>query len=98
MSFDDWFQATDSLLGEEGIPWLSSFLMLVMSKGVEGRGSISERFVCKCRLIPAAVVTVELVVEIGVIDMDLIRTNTDNGTCSYSKMSFKRILDELMRR
>ena len=96
--FDDRFQATDCLLGEEGIPWSSSFLMLVMSKSGKCRGSISERFVCESILIPAAVVAVQRVVEIRVIDMDLIRADTDEGTCINSRMSSRRILDELMRR
>ena len=96
--FDDRFQATDCFLGEEGIPWPSSFLMLIMPNSVKGRGTISERFVCESILIPAAVVAVQLVVEIRVIDMDLIRTNTDEGTYSDSKMSSIRICDVLMRR
>ena len=72
--------------------------MLVMPKSVKCRGSISERFVCKSILIPAGVVIIQLVVELRVIDMDLIRTNTDEGTCSDSKMSSTRNSDELMRR
>ena len=72
--------------------------MLVMSNSGKGRGSISERFVCKSILIPAAVVAVQLVVETRVIDMDLMRTNTDDRTCSDSKMSSWRVFEELMRR
>ena len=56
-----------------------------MSKSGKGRGTISERFVCKSILLPAAVVVVQRVVEIRIIDMDLIRANTDEGTCSDSK-------------
>ena len=97
MILDDWFQATDCLLGEESIPRSSSFLMLIMSNSIEGRGSISERVVCKAILIPAAVVAVQLVVEIRVIDMDLIWTNTDERTCSDLKVSSGRVSGELMR-
>lgn len=98
MIFDDWFEATNCLLGEEGVPRSSSLLMLIMSKSGKGRGTISERFVCKSILIPAAVVAVQLVVEFRVIDMDLIRTNTDEGTCNDSSSEHYRIFDELMRR
>lgn len=98
MIFDDWFQATDCLLGEEGIPWSSPLLMLIMPKGGKGRSTISERFVCISILIPAAVVAVQLVVELNIIYMDLIRTNTDEGTCSDSKSELYRIYDELMKR
>ena len=91
MIFDDWLQAADRILGEEGIPWSSSCLMVVMSDSGEGRGSISKRFVCKSILIPAAVMAVQLVVEIGVIDMDLIRTDTDDGTCNGLVMSSRGI-------
>lgn len=59
--------------------------MLVMPKSGKGRGAIGERFVRESILIPAALVAVQLVVETGVIDMDLIRTDTDNRTCSDSK-------------
>ena len=56
-----------------------------MSKSGKGRGTISERSVCGSILIPAAIVAVQLVVEIRVIDMDLIRADSDEGTCSDSK-------------
>lgn len=98
MGFDDWFQATDSLPGEEGIPRPSSLLVLIMSKSGKGRGTISKRFVCEPILIPAAVVAVQPVIELRVTDMDLIRTNTNEGTCNDSKGELYRIDDGLMRR
>lgn len=72
--------------------------MLIMPKGGKGRSTISERFVCISILIPAAVVAVQLVVELNIIYMDLIRTNTDEGTYSDSKSELYRIYDELMKR
>ena len=72
--------------------------MVVMSNSGKGRGSISERFVCKSILIPATVMAVHFVVEFRVIDMDLTRTDTDDGTCGDLKMRSMKISDELMRR
>ena len=55
--------------------------MLDVVKGGKGRGTVRERLVCECILVPAALVIIQLVVEIGVIDMNLIRTDTDDGAC-----------------